>query len=66
MGALCRREGNDWPNIRLLGTSLLGNVWECTAIPEIRSSAIQIVQAAHAEQIHLLLSTATYGGFQFF
>lgn len=45
-GRLRRSDGNDWPNIWLLGPLLRGSVWECTAIPEIRSGAIRIAQAA--------------------
>ena len=52
-GRLRRSDGSDWPNIWLLGPLLRGSVWECTAIPEIRSGAIRIAQAAlRAEQLN--------------
>jgi len=41
-GRLLRAEGTPWPNLHALGTLLRGCLWECGAMPEIRTLAGEV------------------------
>ncbi|MBA8888585.1 putative NAD(P)/FAD-binding protein YdhS [Dokdonella fugitiva] len=41
-GRLLRAEGTPWPNLHALGTLLRGSLWECGAMPEIRTLAGEV------------------------
>jgi uncharacterized NAD(P)/FAD-binding protein YdhS len=43
-GSLLRADGRPLPGVRALGTLLRGALWECTALPEIRTAAAKIVR----------------------
>ena len=43
-GSLLRADGRVLPGVRALGTLLCGALWECTALPEIRTAAAKIVR----------------------
>jgi uncharacterized NAD(P)/FAD-binding protein YdhS len=43
-GALLRADGHPLPGARALGSLLRGTLWECTALPEIRTAAAKIVR----------------------
>jgi len=43
-GSLLRIDGRTLHGVRALGTLLRGSLWECTALPEIRSAAAKLVR----------------------
>ena len=38
-GQVLRPDGSPWPRVHAIGTLLRGKLWECSGLPEIRSSA---------------------------
>jgi uncharacterized NAD(P)/FAD-binding protein YdhS len=57
-GRLLRADGTPWPNLHALGTLLRGSVWECGAMPEIRSLAAGIAAGVVARAGHGVATAA--------
>ena len=60
-GQLLDGEGRPQPRLFGIGSLLRGNLWECTAMPEIRAAACRLAQALSEPEGPAEIDAATQG-----